>query len=110
PGAKVPVHVGVIQINPPPEQEPPRTWLVCTTCGSTNQDIGGDPTAYLCGVCGHQTLVRVEHPRPVTRDRTGETVAGGALGAGLGAAFFGPVGALVGLLLGAAIANRRPTK
>src|SRR5258707_11764341 len=32
--------------------------LICQNCGTVNQDPGGDPRVYRCGVCGQQRLQR----------------------------------------------------
>ena len=83
------------------------TWLVCTTCGTHNMDPGGPQESYLCGNCGHQTLVRVQPPPP--QNTSDGTVAGAAIGGTLGGLFFGPYGALIGAVLGGAIGKKAQT-
>lgn len=80
--------------------------LVCQNCGSINQDPGGDPGGYLCGVCGQPCLQRV----PVEQDQNNAlaaAIAGGAIG---GMAGGGPIGIVVGALIGAVIGSKVPKK
>jgi hypothetical protein len=78
--------------------------LICKNCGSINQDPGGDPKTYLCGVCGQPQLERVQTEQE-KKNTLAAAIAGGAIGA-LG----GPVGIAIGAIVGALIGSRVPTK
>jgi hypothetical protein len=67
--------------------------LVCRNCHSVNQDPGGDPRLYTCGVCGQPQLER-------TQGAVSQTTATAIAGAAIGGMFGGPVGALFGALAG----------
>jgi len=67
--------------------------LRCRYCGTINTDPGGDPRKYRCGSCGHPQLERVA-------TKSDKVLGAGIAGATIGGLSFGPVGALVGGLLG----------
>lgn len=73
--------------------------LVCTNCGRENNDIlpTQETTGWTCGHCGGGPLVRI--PRPPAQPNAAPFVLGG-IGAAAGFAVAGPVGALVGGVLG----------
>ena len=74
--------------------------LICRNCGSINQDPGGDPKSYRCGVCGVSSLERILTPQQ-------KAFAGGAAGAAIGAMLgFGAPGALIGALIGIATGEK----
>jgi hypothetical protein len=73
--------------------------LVCRNCHSVNQDPGGDPRLYTCGVCGQPQLERVQ-------GTVSQTTATAIAGAALGGMIFGPFGALIGALVGAAVGEK----
>jgi hypothetical protein len=74
--------------------------LFCRNCHSINQDPGGDPRLYRCGVCHRQELERVQ-------GYVSEKTVGGAIaGAAIGGMAFGPIGALVGAILGIALGEK----
>lgn len=74
--------------------------LICRNCGSVNADPGGDPRHYRCGVCGALRLERV-----ATRGE--KTFAAVVTGAAVGGLSFGPVGALVGGIVGLLLGEQR---
>jgi hypothetical protein len=78
--------------------------LVCKNCGAINNDPGGDPRTYLCGVCGRPTLGRVQTEQE-KKNTLAALIAGGAIGA-LG----GPAGILIGALIGAIVGSKVSTK
>lgn len=86
--------------------------LICQNCHSINHDPGGDPSLYLCGVCGRPALRRIEQQEPAPGAGAGNnnalaaTLAGGAIGG----AFGGPVGILVGGIIGAFIGSKIPNR
>ena len=73
--------------------------LICRNCGTLNSDPGGDPRQYRCGRCGAQNLQRI-----ATKQE--KTFAAGVTGATVGGLAFGPIGALVGGLLGLVVGDR----
>lgn len=104
--------------------------LICGYCGSANEDPGGDPRNFFCGVCGHRRLYRVQRapqhragpplgadfgaegmglappPNLVPRspeNRNSSQAAGAVVGVATGAALGGPVGAIVGGIIGWAL-------
>lgn len=79
--------------------------LVCKTCGAVNHDPGGDPTRYLCGVCGQQNLQRSQTPQE--RSALVAAIAGGAIA---GMAGGGPLGIVAGAIIGAIVGSRMPNK
>jgi hypothetical protein len=79
--------------------------LVCGTCGTPNQDPGGDPTGYRCGHCGQPTLYRqvvVQDPSASNNNALAGAVVLGTLGGVAG----GPVGAIFGIVIGAIVGNQ----
>lgn len=76
-----------------------QTYVVCQTCRNENQDPGGDLRSWACGVCGHQTLVRV--PKKTVAQPNGNAFGFGAVGVAIGAALGGPAGAVLGGIIGA---------
>jgi DNA-directed RNA polymerase subunit RPC12/RpoP len=81
--------------------------LVCSNCGTTFRDPGGDPRTYRCSICGNPILQRV----PSEEDTSKDSLVGLVAGAGIGAAFGGGVGAIIGGIFGAllgAARNRQP--
>ena len=71
--------------------------LICRTCGTVNQDLGGEPRVYRCGRCGQATLQRTSTLNDTDKKRLGAAIAGATI---VGLATENPVGALVGALLG----------
>lgn len=53
--------------------------------------------------------VHIVRVLPALPDKTGQTVAGAAIGGTLGALFFGPWGAVIGAVLGGAAGNKAKT-
>jgi len=81
--------------------------LICCNCGTINQDPGGDPRLYRCGVCGQPCLQRIpEQPRA----ETGRLIAAIAGATILGLAIGNPIGALVGALGGYALGQHLVSK
>jgi len=77
--------------------------LICRTCGTVNQDPGGDPRFYRCGRCGQAALQRSPVLTDTDKKRLGAAIAGASI---LGLATENPVGALVGALLGYFLGDR----
>jgi hypothetical protein len=77
--------------------------LICRTCGTVNQDLGGDPRVYRCGRCGQATLQRTSTLNDTDKRRLGSAIAGATI---VGLATENPVGALVGALLGYFLGDR----
>jgi hypothetical protein len=75
--------------------------LICKTCGTVNQDLGGDPRTYRCGRCGQPTLQRT--PSEADKKRLVAAIAGASI---VGLATENPVGALVGAVLGYIFGDR----
>lgn len=71
--------------------------LICKTCGTVNQDLGGDAGAYRCGHCGQPTLQRTSTITDADKKRLTAAIAGATI---VGLATENPVGALIGALLG----------
>lgn len=69
--------------------------LICQNCGTVNQDPGGDPRVYRCGVCGQQRLKRTLSEQD--KRRLISAIAGASV---LGLATENPIGALIGGILG----------
>jgi hypothetical protein len=78
--------------------------LVCPRCRTIHRDPGGDSALYGCSICGWAGLARIQSPA-ANRD----AIVGGIAGAAIGAAFFGPAGALFGALLGGAVGTHKST-
>lgn len=73
--------------------------LVCPNCKTVFVDVGGDPNAYLCNVCGYTPLYRT--PVPINTDAGLGLLAGVALGAAIGGGPGAVIGGLIGIFLGA---------
>src|SRR5208282_3054908 len=53
--------------------------LICRTCGTVNQDLGGDPRVYRCGRCGQATLQRTSTLNDTDKKRLGAAIAEAAI-------------------------------
>jgi C19orf12-like protein/Nin one binding (NOB1) Zn-ribbon like len=73
--------------------------LRCRNCGSINTDPGGDPRRYFCGTCGQPQLERIA-------TKSERVLAAGVAGATVGGLTFGPVGALLGGVIGVLFGER----
>lgn len=80
--------------------------LFCRNCGTLNTDPGGDPTQYLCGVCGQPALQRLPEQNQ-QQSQTNSRLVAALAGAGLvGLATSNPVGALIGGIVGFMLGDR----
>jgi len=73
----------------------------CRHCGFLHGDPGVSLNGYSCARCGSHDLERVAAGQP-----QGDAILLGAAGATLGGVAFGPVGAVIGGILGLAAGSR----